>query len=132
MRHRIGIASWTGLGNPSKELMDNRGKLTPNMKKMFREAWKNFPLMKKRQGCDYQIKKDEIRFGIEPAYMYNPVEMITLRKDKKYSSKLLGYSWGAYGSGIAGTTRYYKDYKYKSKFVRFIDKWHKIIWTKKK
>lgn len=128
MRHRIGIGAWTGLGNPSAEMMPNQGKLTPKIKKMMKEAWQTFPLMKERQGCDYKITDEEIKFGIEPAYMYNPVEMVTIRKDKKYSSKLRGYSWGAYGSGIAGTTRYYHQYKYKSKFIRFIDKWHPVLY----
>jgi len=118
MRHRI-INFRTGLGNPSKELMDNNGKVN---KKMLFEAIDLF--FSKWGGCDFSIKEDGILIGIEPAYQYEYLKVIFINTNKDYSYFEQGRAWGGYGSGIASTRKYYKDYKNKSKFIKFVDKWY--------
>ena len=36
------------------------------------------------------------------------------------------------GSGkYISTTKYYNEYKYNSKFIKFVDKWHEVLFGKK-
>jgi len=126
MRHRIGGASHTGLGNPNNERLNNCGNLTKPIKSMMREAIKlYFP---KYEYCDFDIEEGRIEFGIEPAYMYDREKIICIDRDKDRSWISDGKAWGAYGTDVVRTTRYYRDYKNKCKFTRFIDKWHKKIY----
>jgi len=135
MRHRIGGVG-TGLGNPTKEILtnewSNNKQVNALVKKMLSEAITMFPLMKQYEGCDFQIYDDQINFGIEPAYMHDDLEIISLARNKQSSYIRKGHAWGAYGSDIASTTKYYSDYKLKSKFIRFIDKWHSKLYILQK
>ena len=74
MRHRM-IDFHTGLGNPSKELLDNSGKVS---KKILKEATELF--FKKYGGCDYKVTKEGILIGIEPAYQYEKLKRNKHRK----------------------------------------------------
>jgi len=134
MRHRIG-GQHTGLGNPFKEVLTNNlsknKKFNTLVKEMLFEAITTFPLMKQTKGCDFQIYDDIIEFGIEPAYQYEDLEIIALARNKLSSYIQKGHAWGTYGSDIASRTKYYSDYKLKSKFVRFIDKWHQKLYISK-
>jgi hypothetical protein len=119
MRHRIIGAMQTGLGNPSPELMDNTGKVD---KEMLKDAIDCF--FSKWEGCDFERKETGIMMGIEPAYQYEHLKLVFLAADKKEHSFIQrGVAWGAWGSDICSTKKYYSDYKRKSKFVRFIDRW---------
>ncbi len=73
---------------------------------------------------DAGVRDFHVRAGIEPGYMYNPLKIIEIHEKKEHSRLITGYSWEAWGSGLRLTKRYYMDYKYKSKFVKFVDKWH--------
>ena len=42
---------------------------------------------------------------------------------------ITGYSWDAWGSGIRSTAKLYSNYKNKSKFIKFVDKWHPKIYA---
>jgi hypothetical protein len=97
------------------------------MKNMMGDAVELY--FKKWGGCDYKITDvGSIEIGIEPAYMYEDVKIIHICKhNKNFSHILTGIAWGAYGSDWATTRKYYGDYKYKSKFVKFIDRWHDKI-----
>ena len=126
MRHRIGnIGSYTGLGNPTPEILDNSGEISLTIKEMLNEAINLY--FQYWEGCDYQINKDEIKFGIEPAYMYEDLKIICIKKEKKCSYIKTGRAFGLYGSGIRSTTKFYEDYKYNCKFKKFIDKWYKEL-----
>ena len=127
MRHRIGIAAMTGLGNPNQELLKNKGNLTKDIKKMLDEAIKLY--FSKWGGVDFDIQDDYINFGIEPAYQHEHLLIINLRREKYRSSIERGVAWGAWGSEIASTIKSYGEYKTKSKFVKFIDKWHGTIFN---
>ena len=127
----MGIASSTGLGNPSPVLLKNQLtndiSFNKKIKKMLSNAIKQFPLMKKYNGCDFEIRNGKISFGIEPAYQYEHLELVCIQEDKNQSYQQRGYAHGAYGSDIASTMRFYKDYKYRSKFTKFVDKWHSFL-----
>ena len=126
MRYRICNLS-TGLGNPSKELLNNEGILTPQLKAMLDEAIELY--FKKWGGCDFSIKENYIDFGIEPAYMYQDLKIISINQRKGCSYIRTGRAFGGYGSGIRATTKVYADYKNDCKFTRFIDKWHSLIFN---
>ena len=124
----MGIASLTGLGNPASCLLTNNEKLIGNLKEMVKDAVEQY--FKHWNGCDYDISPDEIKMGIEPAYMYENLKIITINREIGSSSIQTGHSFSFYGSGIRSRIKYYKDYKKNSKFKRFIDKWHELIFKK--
>ena len=129
MRHRMGIASLTGLGNPDPAVLRNEwtGDKTKDdvLKEMLEEAIDTFKFFKDFGGADFEIRKgDWVEFGIEPAYKLEHFYSIRINSIKKHSSITQGVAWGYYGSEIASSIKLYEMYKYKSKFVRFVDKWY--------
>lgn len=123
MRHRM--ASGFGLGNPSQPLLNNKGAVNGSFASdAITEYFQRY------EGFDYQINEDEILVGIEPAYQYDRLKIIRICKNKSDSYIQIGRAWGPYGSQIGSTTKYYKDYKNKSKFVRFVDRWHVELFGK--
>ena len=121
----MGIASLMCLGNPAPCLLTNNEKLIGNLKEMVKDAVEQY--FKRWNGCDYDISSDEIKIGIEPAYMYENLKIISINKEIGFSYIRTGYAFGGYGSGIRSRIKYYKEYKNNSKFKKFIDKWHKLI-----
>lgn len=120
MRHRL--INSIGFGNPSPVLLDNKGKINNDF---AMDALRTY--FSKEFGFDFNITKNEIAIGIEPAYQYERLKIISINKDKSKSYIQTGKAWGPYGSQIAKNTKTYKEYKNKSKFVKFIDKWHPIL-----
>ncbi len=126
MRHRIGIAGYTELGNPDPVLLNNKGKLSKNMKAMMKESMKLWKPLE--YGVDYQLMPLlGIAFGREPSYQYDPLFIIYISKNKGKSYIQTGKAFDSYGSGIRSRVKLYRDYKYKSKFTRFIDRWHNLV-----
>ena len=130
MRHRIGIGAYTGLGNPDKEILSNKGTLTPLLKKLARETVRLY--FKKWGGCDFDISENKITLGIEPAYQYEKLKIIRIHRDKEASFIRTGVAWGAWGSGIASKYKFYSDYKINGKFKKFVDRWHRKIFNDKR
>lgn len=133
MRHR-GAASHTGLGNPNAALMDNKEtkdkKFNAIVNECAKDAYETFfkGTSLDYEYCDAQVDMFDVRVGIEPSYMYENLKMIVISKGEKVNSYIqTGYAWEAWGSGIRSTRKYYGEYVNKSKFVRFIDKWHNKI-----
>ena len=124
MRHRM--VSGTGMGNPDPVLLDNQGSLPEVFAQEALEQY--FP---KEEGFDFKMTDDLVNIGIEPAYQYEQLKIISINKNKEDSYIMYGKAWGPYGSGIVRRVRHYKEYKHKSKFIRFIDKWHKEIFDAK-
>lgn len=120
MRHRM--VSGTGLGNPDPVLLNNKGKIN----KEFADA-ALADYFSQEEGFDFQVSKESVTIGIEPAYQYDELKIIHIDKDKSKSYLQRGKAWGPYGSQIAKNTRVYGEYKNKSKFVKFIDKWHEVL-----
>jgi hypothetical protein len=123
MRHRIGVGNSIGLGNSDPVELDNKGnppsrEVSEKAIEVYFEHW---------EGFDYQWGKETLSLGIEPAYQGEDLLIITLHKDKEKSSITEGRAFGYYGSGIRKKTRVYGDYVYNSKFVRFVDQVHGLV-----
>ena len=130
MRHRMGIGVYTGLGNPDKEILSNAGNLEGATKKMVIEAVALY--FKKWEGCDYDVTEDEIKIGIEPAYQYEKLKVIAIKRNKGNSYLRTGIAFGGWGSGICSSYRFYSDYKTNGKFKKFVDRWHGKIFNDKR
>lgn len=120
MRHRI--VSGTGLGNPDPVLLNNKGVIN---KEFADDAIANY--FQDEEGFDFKANGYSVTIGIEPTYQYDDLKIIHIHEDKSHSYIQRGKAWGPYGSQIAKNTKVYKDYKRKSKFVKFVDKWHKVL-----
>ena len=125
MRHRI--VSGTGLGNPDSPILGNTGKLD---KRFARSAILHYFI--KEEGFDYEVTKDYVKVGYEPAYQYERLKVITIHKNKRLSSIKSGKAWGGYGTQIAATEKIYAEYVNNCKFTRFVDRWHPILFGRKK
>lgn len=130
MRHRMGIGALTGLGNPSKALLNNTGTMHGSIKDMLDEAIDLY--FKKWGGCDYEIGESAVMLGIEPAYQFENLKIICLRRKKENSYLRTGRAFESWGSGIRSTHRFYGDYKIRGKFKKFVNKWHPRIFQLKK
>lgn len=130
MRHRIGIGGITGLGNPAPELMESKAtgdKVRDSLiRRCAKDAYEVFFKGTKLDYnyCDAAVKHEEVRLGIEPAYQYQELKMIVVSPTKENSYIRTGIAFGYYGSGIRSRKKFYSEFKYKGKFVRFVDKWH--------
>lgn len=136
MRHRMGMAASTGLGNPDPALLPNNWPTNKRYNSLVRrcldDAIKQY--FTKDHGwlgvsawCDFGVGDDCVMMGQEPAYFGENLIVICIHRDKGKSYIRRGHAFGYYGSGIRSKYRYYKDYKLSSKFVRFVDRWHNIL-----
>lgn len=131
MRHRLVSLRSTGLGNPDPCLLDNQWTayedLNDLLKVMFIDANHCFF----HQCVDFKIELKEdgwtVAMGYEPAYMYEKLRIVKINSNKGDSFNRSGFAWEGYGTGIASTTKYYSQYQKKSKFAKFVDKWHDEI-----
>jgi hypothetical protein len=128
----MGAAAMTHLGgNNSPSLLNNVGKKTKKHEAMFEDAIKTFPVLKSSEGGDYDIRDGYVAFGYEPAYQFEDLEIICIAKDKEDSHIQTGHAFGYYGSRIRSTIKLYKDFKRKSRFTLFVDKWHSSLFPAK-
>lgn len=126
----MGIASQTGLGNPSEELLKNQWSENKAYNKKIKEMMKEGIglYFKDIGGCDFTIHHNRVEFGIEPAYRFDRLKIISINKEIGLSYIETGRALDLWGSGICSSSKFYRNYKLKSKFVRFINRWHKIIY----
>lgn len=120
----------TGLGNSEPVKMDNNIQLEKSefWDNFLEDAIKTFSVIRDYNGFDYRIDENHFIFGIEPSYEGDDLQIIKFNfKDKNSSYIRQGHSFGAYGSNIVSKYRFYGDYKRKSKFVNFIDKWWDVL-----
>ena len=118
MKHRLVN---NGLGANAPTLLNNQGKLNNEfaddaLKEYFSET-----------GADFQVTEESVSIGIEPTYEGDPLKIISVNKDKAKSSITTGQAFGPYGSGIRSTTKTYAEYTNECKFVKFVDKWHGVL-----
>jgi len=130
MRHRLGMATSIGLGNPDKCLLNNQWSENEKINELLKKICEDvIPLyFSEFDGCDFQINesKDGISFyiGIEPAYKMDKLIWIMISSNKNDSYIRTGIAYGFYGSNIVSKSKSYGEYIKQSKFTRFIDKWH--------
>lgn len=125
MKHRI--SNVTGFGANAEVLLDNKGEINKDfaddaINKFFAE-W---------EGFDFTAQNNIVSVGIEPTYQYDKLRIVTINKDKNHSTYTTGKSFGPYGSQVVSRTKIYSEYKRKSKFIKFVDKWHSILFQEKK
>lgn len=131
MVRRSGVL--TGIGNPDPELMDGQSSGKKALDKLINQCAKDcYNTFFKDTKMDYDgvdagAQVDAVRLGIEPAYFGDNLKMIEIREKKELSTYQTGHAFGYYGSGIRSRIRSYRQYKRRSKFVRFIDKWHPLL-----
>lgn len=133
MKRRIGSAAQTGLGGGGVTLMDGEStgnkELDSKVNQCARVVYEQFFKGTKLDYgcCDAQAREDEYRFGIEPTYQYDELKIIVVRKVKEDSYIETGYARESYGTGIQSKRKYYREYKLKSKFVRWVDQCHAML-----
>lgn len=124
MKHRIAN---NGFGCNAKVELNNTGEVNKEFADAAIEQY-----FQKWEGCDFQIEKEFVALGIEPTYQSDPLKIITIAKNKEESFIKTGRAFGYYGSGVRSKTKTYKDYKKKGKFVKFVDKWHSVLFPEAK
>lgn len=119
MKHRLVN---NGFGANAKVLLDNKGTINEEFAdeaiEQFFDYWGGF---------DFSIRENHVSLGIEPTYQYDKLKIVTINKDKNYSTYATGKAWGPYGSQLVKREKMYASYKRQSAFTRFVDKWHTII-----
>ena len=137
MRHRIGCAVNIGIGRSvgsAFNLDNNYERLTKEQEKLVSEICKEFLInfaswyyegIEKECSADFGYDEEGYFYiGWEPSYQYDPLNMLCFDlNDKGKSFRVYGTSFGPYGTQIASKFRYYKDYKRKNKYLKFVDKY---------
>lgn len=121
MKHRI--THEHGFGANSKVWLNNQGLIHPD----FGDAALDYLGLSR---VDFQVEDDKISIGIEPTYQYDRLHIITVHEDIYKSEWVRGKAWGAYGSEVVFEKKILNDYKYQSKFVRFVEKWHPVLFPR--
>ena len=117
MRHRY--SNNTGLGNPEKEILENNFAFPESLKEFAEDLINNFSLMKEYDGFDYSLDGDVLKFGIEPSYMYDKLEIVCFRLDDKTKSWWRkGIAFGVYGTKVVSKYKFYEDYKKKKQIYK--------------
>lgn len=134
MKRRIAGAAHTGLGGngkvylnsqPTKDKKLNR-KMREYSKAVYETFFKGTKLDEEYVDADYSTGL--AKAGIEPTYQFEPLKVICVNvPNKKLSYIETGRAVGPWASAVLETRKYYKDYKYASKFVRFVDAWHQEL-----
>ena len=131
MRHRI-IGNVKVLGrNSDPEIMAND--LTGNetfdaaCRSIFDRVCEEY--FADYKGFDYSAKLTprgfELLLGIEPAYKYEPLRILTFKKAKTSCSIRIGHARGYYGSAITSHTTKYADAD--EKFRSLVDAIHPVL-----
>lgn len=142
MRNRIGIASALHIGRSigTDFSLDNElGELSESQKELLDEIAKDFISQFDSEEKGYKLGGyDRCDFGwlaprvfvvgLEPSYQWDRLLVFQFDLERKEMSAILtGTSFGPYGTNIAMNIRYLKDYKRKTKFPSFINKWYDKI-----
>ena len=125
MKHR-GSAEQTGLGGNAEALISGKntsGVPDELLNEIAKDCYETFSFEKLGR-CEAGFDGDEARFGFEPTYQFDPLKLIIIAKDKDESRMVTGRAIEPWAARCLQTIKEYRDYQRKSKFVRFVDKWH--------
>lgn len=132
MKYR-GAAAHTGLGGNAVTFMDcqETGDSVRDelVRQCSKDAYETFFKGTKLDydGVDAQSREYEVRVGIEPSYQFDPLKIVCVSRTKENSYIMTGRAVGDWASRVIATKKYYSEYQRQTKFVRFIDKWHPIL-----
>lgn len=131
MKHRGGAEN-TGLGADAKVFISGKN-MSKNVKdsllnKIAEDCYNTFSF-EKFGYCEAGFDGNEARFGVEPTYQFEKLKLIVISKDKEESSYVTGFAVGYWASAVKSGQKRYGDYLKKSKFVRFVDKWHSKLFS---
>ena len=128
MKHSI--ASALCLGGNLEIKLDNNGELHPRefWDEFLDDAEKSFKIFEEYMGFDFHLDNDTFLFGIEPTYKFDPIYIIKFDFNDKSSSYVMrGTALGPWGSSVSSKTKYYGEYKKKSNFTKFVDRWFDVL-----
>ena len=142
MRYRIGIANNLYIGRQigtDFELDNEISKFNEEQKELLNSITKDFieQFDSEEKGyklggydrCDFGWNDKVFEVGLEPSYIWDKLLIFRFDLENKDNSIVLyGTAFGYYGTKIAVKTRYLKNYKRKSKFANFINKWYEKVW----
>lgn len=128
---RRGAAALTGLGGNAKVYMSGQPTKDEKFNKVINAAAKDAyeTFFKKFGYCDAGVDGEEVRLGIEPTYQFEPLKIVAINKDKDQSRFITGRAVGPWASAVQSTIKEYRDYQRHSKFIRFVDKWHPLLFA---
>lgn len=142
MRNRIDIASMLHIGRSigTDFSLDNElGELNESQKELLNEITCDFisqfdseEKCYKLGGydrCDFGWLTSKVFVvGLEPSYQWDRLLVFQFNFERKEMSAVLtGTAFGPYGTNIAMKIKCLKDYKRKTKFFNFINKWYDKI-----
>lgn len=125
MQHRISYM--LGLGSPERPKLNNNITIPKDefWTKFLVDCIDNFGPIAEYKGFDLHLSEIGFLFGIEPSYQYDDVLIIGIMFSAKQNCFIeRGTAFGSYGSKQLTKIKVYADYKRKSKFTKFIDKWY--------
>ena len=138
MRYRIGGIN-TGLGRNigtdfnldnkeeglTKEQLDLADEIAKQYLKEF-AYWYEDGMIEEGYSADFGFDTQNRFFvGWEPSYMYDPLNVVCFDLENKNESfRMWGTAKGAYGTDIDYSLKHYKDYKKKTNYIKFIDKYY--------
>lgn len=140
MRYRIGGIE-TGLGRSigtdynldnkeeglTKEQLDLADKIAKEYLKEFAYWWTD-DMSEEGYSADFGFSDNRFFVGWEPSYMYDPLNVVCFDLNNKEESwRTWGKAFGPWGKNIVCETKHYKDYKKKTKYIKFIDKYYDKI-----
>lgn len=122
MKHRIA----TVLGNNDTRFnLDNTGEINETFASAAIKEYFGY-----WEGCDFHVDKKQVVVGVEPSYQGDDLLVVAIHKDIDKSAIQTGHAFGHYGTGVRKRTKTYAEYKRNSKFKKFVDKWHPILFPK--
>lgn len=131
MRHRMGGTETRLGGNSSPILLPNQwcwwdGQYNCLMIGALMDLQREYPHWFKYE-VDFALAQTHVAFGHEPAYQFEKLNILFIHQEKDHSYFETGVAKDSWGTGIRKTRKYYQDYRLKSKFVRFVDRWHRLF-----
>ena len=136
MRYRFGIANNLyigreigtdfGLDNEISKFNEEQKELLNSITKDFIEQFDN--KLGGYDRCDFGWNDKVFEVGLEPSYMWDKLLIFRFDLENRDNSMILyGTAFGYYGTKVAVKTKYLKEYKRKSKFANFINKWYEKV-----
>ena len=138
MRYRIGNAQVLGIGrnigtdfkldNYAENLSEEQANFIKEICGDFLQqfaSWYSEGMREEGYMADFGFEDNCFYIGWEPSYQYEPLNVICFDLENKDNSfRTYGTAFGVYGTKIASKVKHYNEYKYKNKYIKFIDTYY--------